>query len=126
MRDLPDGPSLLALAAAALERQIADLPGIRRAELGLVLRCIEVALSETRGDAGPPQLAELYAVPECHPDLLVRRFCHDLRAGAFDGVPVRAEAARAMLWRLTLSKLRRSNPKFLTMNGFADPCDRGE
>jgi hypothetical protein len=49
---------------------------------------------------------------------LLRRFAADLRNGAFETSPSRASVARAILWRLTICKLREGNPHFLAANGF--------
>jgi hypothetical protein len=49
---------------------------------------------------------------------LLRSFAADLRNGAFETSPSRASAARAILWRLTMCKLREGNPHFLAANGF--------
>jgi hypothetical protein len=48
---------------------------------------------------------------------LFRRFANDLRVGAFEHSPL-DRAARAILWRMTIAGLRRSNPNFLAANGF--------
>jgi len=53
------------------------------------------------------------------PDLL-RRFAADLRAGAFEPCASRGRAARAILWRLTILKLREGNPGFLAAQGFGE------
>jgi hypothetical protein len=49
-------------------------------------------------------------------DLLVR-FAADLRNGAFETSPSQEAAVRAILWRLTIDKLREGNPHFLAANG---------
>jgi Domain of unknown function (DUF6285) len=49
----------------------------------------------------------------------LRRFARDLRIGAFDNSPAHEARVRAILWRLTIAKLRLANPKFLVANGFA-------
>jgi hypothetical protein len=54
-------------------------------------------------------------------DSLLRRFARDLRIGAFDNSEPRAAAARAILWRMTIERLRLANPRFLAANGMADP-----
>ena len=46
------------------------------------------------------------------------RFAADLRNGAFETSPSQLKAARAILWRLTIDKLREGNPQFLAANGF--------
>jgi hypothetical protein len=51
---------------------------------------------------------------------LLRRFAADLRAGAFDRCASRVRIARAILWRLTILKLREGNPGFLAANGFGE------
>ena len=51
---------------------------------------------------------------------LLCRLAADLRVGAFEGCEMRARAARAILWRLTMMKLREGNPAFLAANGFGD------
>ena len=48
----------------------------------------------------------------------LRHFAADLRNGAFETSLSREKAARAILWRLTIGKLREGNPQFLAANGF--------
>ncbi len=50
---------------------------------------------------------------------LVHRLARELRIGAFENSPERAACARAILWRLTIARLRLANPRFLATNGFA-------
>ncbi len=50
---------------------------------------------------------------------LLHRLARDLRIGAFENSPERAARARAILWRLTIARLRLANPRFLAANGFA-------
>jgi hypothetical protein len=52
-------------------------------------------------------------------DDLLRRFAADLRNGAFERSGPRQNAARAILWALTIAKLREGNPQFLAANGIA-------
>jgi len=52
--------------------------------------------------------------------LLLARLAADLRTGAFESCTARAAAARAILWRLTIVKLREGNPLFLAANGFGE------
>jgi hypothetical protein len=47
----------------------------------------------------------------------LRRFANDLRVGAFEHSPLDT-AARAILWRMTIARLRQSNPNYLAANGF--------
>ena len=53
------------------------------------------------------------------PETLLRRFAADLRNGAFETSEPRQNAARAILWALTVAKLREGNPQFLAANGIA-------
>jgi len=53
-------------------------------------------------------------------ETLLHRLAVDLRKGAFDGCDRRGRAARAILWRLTIWKLREGNPQFLAENGFGE------
>jgi hypothetical protein len=48
---------------------------------------------------------------------LLRCFAADFRAGAFQTSESRERAARAILWRLTILKLREGNPQFLAAHG---------
>ena len=52
---------------------------------------------------------------------LQRRFARDLRIGAFEISERRASAARAILWRMTIERLRLANPRFLAANGLGGP-----
>ena len=75
-----------------------------------------------RGDEGPaPQAWEggNWDIKGASLDLLRRLAC-DLRGGAFDACDTRGRAARAILWRLTMMKLREGNPHFLAENGFGE------
>ena len=65
----------------------------------------------------PAERAECKRTPE---DDLLRRFAADLRIGAFDRCDLRVRIARAILWRLTILKLREGNPGFLAENGFGE------
>jgi hypothetical protein len=49
---------------------------------------------------------------------LLQRFARDLRNGAFEHSS-QERIARAILWRLTTARLRRSNPNFLAASGLA-------
>ena len=49
---------------------------------------------------------------------LLRHFAADLRNGAFETCPSQEGAAGAILWRLTIARLREANPQFLAANGF--------
>jgi hypothetical protein len=49
---------------------------------------------------------------------LLRRFARDLREGALETSDSLDRAAQGILWRLTIARLRQSNPNFLAANGF--------
>ena len=119
MRDLPSGPALLALAREVLLSELMPLlPEERRADALLVARCMAIAQRE----AATPETSEhgfqdLYGA-EADTDELLGRFARDLRIGAFEDGEARERTARAILWRLTVPRLRQSNPEFLAANGF--------
>jgi Domain of unknown function (DUF6285) len=50
---------------------------------------------------------------------LLRRFALDLRKGAFETSQSQERAARAILWQMTIAKLREGNPGCLAANGIA-------
>jgi Domain of unknown function (DUF6285) len=68
-------------------------------------------------ESGPPPLAGDGEESAREGEILLRRFAQDLRAGAFENTR-QERAARALMWRLTIAKLRVSNPRFLAANGF--------
>jgi aminoglycoside phosphotransferase (APT) family kinase protein len=71
--------------------------------------------------SGIPPLTPTLSAPgggEGDPAALLHRLACDLRAGAFEACQMRGRAARAILWRMTMMKLREGNPHFLAQNGF--------
>jgi aminoglycoside phosphotransferase (APT) family kinase protein len=142
MRDLPSGLELAELGRCLLLDELLTLvPPERHRDLHLVATVIAIAARETAAGEGPirdilGRLAEFYADVEatpgprpCRPqegeqdargpgDALIRRFALDLRNGAFETCPSQEGAARAILWRLTIARLRAANPQFLAANGF--------
>jgi Domain of unknown function (DUF6285) len=134
VRDLPSGRDLLHLARELLMGELLpSLPPQRRLEARLVAAAMAIAEREAEGrdsSAGAlaSAIARFYGLPPeggvgCA-DVLFRRFAADLRKGAFEDS--RAPDARAILWRLTLSKLRVGNPSFLAANGFGSGSACGE
>jgi aminoglycoside phosphotransferase (APT) family kinase protein len=133
MHDLPDGPALLALAREVLLNDLMPLlPPERRLDALLVANCMAVAERETNTDMPDAallrELAMLYHPkdPACpvsgalvEGSEILRRFGCELRNGAFENSPNRDTRARAILWRMTIARLRLANPKFLAANGFA-------
>jgi|SRR5271166_5625971 len=120
MRELPSGAVLLLLARDVLMNELMPLlPEERRADAMLVANCMAIAEREAKAPAEAEQaiLREIEIL--CGPGAdFLRRFADDLRCGAFERSESHDQAARALLWRLTLAKLRRSNPEFLAANGF--------
>jgi hypothetical protein len=127
MHDLPTGLQLLALARAVLLEELMPLlPPERRFEALLVGNCLAIAAREAAAATAPARaldgaLRSFYgerspACSEGEADLW-RRFAGDLRRGAFANSPDREAQARALLWRLTVAKLRLANPRFLAANG---------
>jgi hypothetical protein len=108
------------------------LPPERHRELRLVATAMAIAEREAIAGDAPlegilEQLAEFYGDSESGPPAsrphggsLLRQLVSDLRAGRFDACVNRWEAARAILWRSTMMKLREGNPHFLAENGFGE------
>jgi aminoglycoside phosphotransferase (APT) family kinase protein len=136
IRDLPDGAGLLALGRELLlERMLPLLPPQWHRELRLVATAMAIAEREAASGEAPSReiaalLRDFYKTPvSCSrggpeagspEDGLLRRFAADLRAGAFERCESRGRFARAIMWRLTILKLREGNPGFLAENGFGE------
>ncbi|MGE0259943.1 MAG: phosphotransferase family protein [Alphaproteobacteria bacterium] len=147
IRDLPSGAGLLALGRELLLREILPLlPSERHRAVRLVATAMAIAEREAEAGEAPAReiaalLGDLYgeagdAARASRPtdgqdarrpedaracgDGLMHRFAADLRAGAFDRCESRKQKARAILWRLTILKLREGNPGFLAANGFGE------
>jgi hypothetical protein len=147
MHDLPTGPALLAFARIVLLDELMPLlPAERRHDALLVGDCLAIAEREAvagRGSAessggalrmlyeaetgsgsgdfdrspnGARAPTEASALAE-----LWRRFAGDLRVGAFEDTGPKDRRVRALLWRLTIAKLRLANPQFLDANCVAQP-----
>src|SRR5438105_3625468 len=129
MRDVPTGPSLLALARDVLLNDLLPLlPESSRLGARLVANSMAIADREAAAGEGPEKaihgelaifygdhtLAERGRAGEGE---LLRRFAHDLRIGAFEGSS-RDRSACEILWRLAIAKLRLANPRYLAANGF--------
>ena len=148
MHDLPPIPALLALARDVLINELTPLlPEERRADARRVAECMAIAERAGERGGEPMRaihhdLEMLYRHPLTHPApragsplsrtagegaerseagegeaVLLRRFADDLRSGAFEASPL-DRAARAILWRLTIARLRQTNPNFLAASGF--------
>ena len=122
MHDLPNSPVLLALAREMLLSELVPLlPEERRADALLIARCMAIAEREAETDQSPEHELRLLNGATIDTDGLLARFARELRIGAFENSPDRELCARAILWRLTIAKLRQSNPEFLAANGFDQP-----
>jgi hypothetical protein len=119
MRDLPTGLDLLELGRRLLLDDIAPLvPEARQRDLHLVATAIAITAREAAAGQLPVReiaalLGDLYGAEPADPMLLLKRLAADLRTGEFETSESRARAARAILWRLTIAKLREGNPQFL-------------
>jgi aminoglycoside phosphotransferase (APT) family kinase protein len=149
MHDLPEAPALMALASDVLINDLLPLlPPERRLEARLVANCMAIAAREAAlagasfaaifedlerldGPLTPslsPQCGEREGPAQREDDGLadrregaemLSRFARELRNGGFENSPERAALVRAILWRMTIAKLRLANPRFLAANGFA-------
>jgi Domain of unknown function (DUF6285) len=144
MHDLPTGPALLALARDVLLNDLIPLlPKEARPDGWLVADSMAIAEREAVAGESPEkailrELTMFYGdatvthplsrTPGGGPERseggegqleLLRRFARDLRAGAFEGSGRHSREARAILWRLTIFKLRQANPRFLAANGIS-------
>ena len=137
-RDLPSGLELAELGRRLLLDELLPLlPPERHREAHLIATAIAIAHREA--GTGPindsfGQLAEFYESAQSGPrpsrpheggrdargpaDRLLRRFALDLRNGAFETCPSQECAARVILWRMTIARLREANPHFLAAHGF--------
>jgi hypothetical protein len=128
MRDRPTVAELLAIARQVVRESLLDaLPGDKRYHGLMVANAIAIAARQL--DYGlAPEREEMHALaalleedteadtPEgVHARLLIfyRRLVADIRAGRLDPGTPKAAAARAHLWRVTLQRVRESNPKAL-------------
>ena len=126
--DLPTNCDLLELARETLLDELAPLlPADRRRDAHLIATVIAMASREIGGEgrgAVEAALAEFYdqapipTLPCQRGREMLGRFAADLRNGAFETSPSQQKAARAILWQLTIGKLREGNPQFLAANGF--------
>jgi hypothetical protein len=125
--DLPAGAALLGLARDVLLQDLLPLlPPERHLDARLVANCMAIADREAADGAAPSQdilrrLREFYDAGDDAGDAadLPARFARDLRMGAFEISPEREAGARAILWQITMARLRHANPRFLAANGLA-------
>jgi aminoglycoside phosphotransferase (APT) family kinase protein len=127
IRDIPSSAALLALGRdLVLDELLPLLPPERHRELRLVATAMAIAEREAIAGDAPARdirerLTQFYGDAGVGTDhALLRRLARDLRAGAFETCQTRGPAARAILWRLTMAKLREGNPQFLAENGFGE------
>jgi hypothetical protein len=121
MRDLPSGPQLESLAREWEERGIDELlPRERAAAAAMIERCHAIARREAAaGEAAlDPIRAALAVLYGGDPSEHLARLAGEIRSGALDAPGERRDRALALLWALTLQKLRESNPRFLAAHGY--------
>jgi hypothetical protein len=121
VRDLPASLDLLALGRELLLDELLPLlPPERHRDVHLIATAMAIVAREAK--AGEKAAAEIDTALGQFYDgeraVSLARLAADLRNGAFETSPSRAAAARAILWRLTIAKLREGNPHFLAANGF--------
>jgi hypothetical protein len=87
----------------------------------------DIEISDVVDEAATPSLLRMRGREGPAPEAwegggwdMLRRFAAELRVGAFDACDMRVRAARAILWRITMMKLREGNPHFLAANGFGE------
>ena len=125
MGDLPGGLALLALSRDVLLNDLRPLlPPERRLDALLVANSMAIAEREAAAGSEPErevvrELESFYGDGMGGAAKLPRRFALDLRNGAFENSTPRAGDACGILWRMTIGRLRRANPRFLSANGFA-------
>jgi hypothetical protein len=77
------------------------------------------ASGEREGPAAKPWEGEGLPGAGAEVENVLRRLALDLRRGAFETSESQERAACAILWRLTIAKLREGNPGFLAANGIS-------
>jgi len=122
MRDLPDARTLLALARQALDTLPELAPDRQREEAALIARSLGAAERELQSGAAAfadcrMMLARLYG--EEWQEALLTRLAADIAAGAFDRPGPRRDSLYRLLWRITIQKLRESNPDWLKAYGLS-------
>jgi hypothetical protein len=121
MGDLPRGVELIELGRRLLLDELLPLlPPERQREARLVATAIAITRREAMaGDRPTEDIAHMLRQLYDSDDDLLHRFAADLRNGAFETSGPRERAARAILWRMTIARLRAGNPDFLAANGIA-------
>jgi aminoglycoside phosphotransferase (APT) family kinase protein len=122
IRDLPSGGELLGLARELLLGELLPLvPPERERETRLIATAMAIAEREAVAGGAPGREIAARLAEFCgRRDVSLQRFAVDLRAGAFEPCEERGRAARALLWRMTMLKLREGNPGFLAAHGFGE------
>jgi hypothetical protein len=107
MRDVPDGPSLLALAQQAKRR--GEDPALVARAFAIATR--EAAAGDAPVEAIRARLAQRYGAGTI--DELLGKLVAEIRAGVFDAPGRQRDEVCRLLWEITATKLRESNPEYL-------------
>lgn len=122
MRIQPDGINLLDTVANVLRSDVLPaVPAEQQYALRMALNALGIVQRQlANGDAVEQQeqalLAELLAVQGNHAEL-TRLLAKKIRAGAAQGKSKESEAVRALLWQLTLQRVKESAPRYLQQEG---------
>jgi hypothetical protein len=122
MRIQPDGINLLDTVTNVLRNEVLPVvPAEQQYALRMALNAIGIAQRQlANGDAAEQQeqalLTELLAVEGEHGEL-AQLLAKKIRAGAAQGKSKESEAWRALLWQLTLQRVKESAPRYLTQEG---------
>jgi|SRR5690554_669012 len=122
MRIQPDGINLLDTVANVLRSDVLPaVPAEQQYALRMALNALGIVQRQlANGDAVEQQeqalLAELLAVQGDHAGL-TRQLAKKIRAGAAQGKSKESEAVRALLWQLTLQRVKESAPRYLQQEG---------
>ena len=107
MRDAPNGPTLLALAQQAKRR--GEDPALVARAFAIATR--EAAAGEAPVEAIRARLARRYGAGAI--DELLGRLAADIRSGVLDAPGPQRDEVRRLLWEITVTKLKESNPEYL-------------
>jgi hypothetical protein len=122
MRIQPDGINLLDTVTNVLRNEVLPVvPAEQQYALRMALNAIGIAQRQlANGDAAEQQeqalLTELLAVEGEHGEL-TQLLAKKIRAGAAQSKNKESEAWRALLWQLTVQRVKESAPRYLKQEG---------